>query len=207
MPTYGQYSRVLRLLFTPSNDQPTEFATEIKDNICVVCGVKNDLSLHHVIPACIRARFPDNEKNHTHQWCVLLCTDCHLRAEDVARPIYAAHYNLIHSVVSNHPQLRANAAMITLWKIKRSAYSCPQEKINRILAQSIHYQSFDEIPQNKSDLLLFNDKQIQKEIANREISKMLVEMGGVEAVKQIFKAAFLTLKPEFLPAGFLKDWR
>jgi len=53
-----------------------------KKNICVVCGKKNDLTKHHIVPHCYRRHFPIEFKSNLCHDCVLLCSDCHSRYEE-----------------------------------------------------------------------------------------------------------------------------
>lgn len=53
-------ARVIQLTFEPNGpghcDEP--FFTCEKANACVVCGKSNDLTRHHVVPACYKIHFP-----------------------------------------------------------------------------------------------------------------------------------------------------
>ncbi len=48
-----------------------------KDNHCVVCGEKEDLTRHHVVPRCYRRYFPDRIKNRNSHDVLLVCIPCH----------------------------------------------------------------------------------------------------------------------------------
>lgn len=86
---YSSYSAVLRLNFKPKFEDATDpFYQQIIETRCVVCGERNGLSLHHVVPSVIRKHLPDEHKNHSHGWCVLLCEKHHSEADKLAQELH-----------------------------------------------------------------------------------------------------------------------
>jgi len=86
---FPRYSRVVRLKFKAKlEDKCDPFYHQIIETRCVVCGGKEGLTLHHVVPSVIRKWFPDEHKNHSHGWCVLLCERHHGKADEVAKEIH-----------------------------------------------------------------------------------------------------------------------
>jgi hypothetical protein len=77
----GTNPLTIRLNFEPAGrfgaDQ--EIVTGAKENRCVVCGIHESLTRHHVVPQCVRRLLPSSLK----RWCshdiVALCTGCHQR--------------------------------------------------------------------------------------------------------------------------------
>ena len=63
------------------------FYTQKMQNICVVCGVKEQINKHHVVPYVFRSRFPEKYKSNTHHDIVTTCTSCHEQ--------YELHANLL----------------------------------------------------------------------------------------------------------------
>lgn len=57
-------------------------------NECVVCGGSENLTVHHVIPYCIKKYFLLDIKSHDHRWCVLLCEEHHRQAEVILDDVY-----------------------------------------------------------------------------------------------------------------------
>lgn len=53
-------------------------------NICVVCGSKDNLTKHHIVPRCFRDWMPDEIKNHSYHDVLLLCSEDHERYEEHA---------------------------------------------------------------------------------------------------------------------------
>jgi hypothetical protein len=83
------YGKVVRLKFKPKlEDQQDPFYQQIIETRCVVCGERKGLSLHHVVPSVIRKHLPDEDKRHSHGWCVLLCEKHHTQADKLAQELH-----------------------------------------------------------------------------------------------------------------------
>lgn len=68
-----------------------------KDNICVVCGTKDSLSRHHVVPRVFRKYLSEEIKSHSHHDIVLLCVPCHEEYErkaDALKKIICKEHDL-----------------------------------------------------------------------------------------------------------------
>ncbi|KXZ46857.1 hypothetical protein GPECTOR_40g591 [Gonium pectorale] len=75
----------IQLLFEHQNtDQQTgadDFYTQSKANRCVGCGCGTHYLRYRVLPACYRRPMPPSLKSHRSHDVVLLCIDCHERAQ------------------------------------------------------------------------------------------------------------------------------
>lgn len=86
---FPSYSKVVKLKFKPKlEDGSDPFYHQIIETRCVVCGDREGLSLHHVVPSVIRKHLPDEHKNHSHGWCVLVCEKHHLAADRLAQELH-----------------------------------------------------------------------------------------------------------------------
>ncbi|GLI59187.1 hypothetical protein VaNZ11_001019 [Volvox africanus] len=78
----------IQLLFEhQSTDQQTgadDFYTQSKANRCVGCGCSSHYLRYRVLPACYRRPMPAALKSHRSHDVVLLCIDCHERAQKSA---------------------------------------------------------------------------------------------------------------------------
>jgi hypothetical protein len=99
---------VIQLTFKPKGPGhwgDPYFLQEFK-NQCVVCGTKDGLSHHHIVPYCYRRYFP-RESYETGRWfydVLLLCVRCHDRYERQAswlKEEIAAEYGVSASGVSS----------------------------------------------------------------------------------------------------------
>jgi hypothetical protein len=87
----------VKLTFTPNGlgNHGDDFYLSPRENNCVVCGTKEDLTRHHCVPYCFRRHFPENYKSHTSHDVLLVCESCHRRYEieatriksDMVRPV------------------------------------------------------------------------------------------------------------------------
>ncbi|KAI9497203.1 hypothetical protein BDB00DRAFT_19669 [Zychaea mexicana] len=75
--------RAIMLTFEAKGDGHSEddYMVEDRDNICVVCGSADGLTLHHVVPYVYRQWFPLTIKSKSSRDLVLLCKNCHDRYE------------------------------------------------------------------------------------------------------------------------------
>lgn len=76
----------IRLLFEPSGrDGADDIAyTSPRRNQCVVCGCKEGLTRHHIVPRCYRRHFPEEIKSHNSYDVMPLCIDHHDQYETSA---------------------------------------------------------------------------------------------------------------------------
>lgn len=70
---------IVKLNFEPNGlgNHDKQFGLSDMPNICVVCGTKNHLTRHHVVPYCYRKHLPLEIKSHNHHDILSVCVDCH----------------------------------------------------------------------------------------------------------------------------------
>jgi hypothetical protein len=109
---FPQYSRVVKLNFKAKmEDKMDPFYQQIIETQCVVCGKRQGLTLHHVVPSVIRKWFPDEHKNHSHGWCVLLCEKHHGIADAVAMEVHAEEIKLLdQKILAENKRIKAEWA-------------------------------------------------------------------------------------------------
>jgi len=69
----------VQLKFEPSArpDEDDSYYLHFKENLCVVCGNKENYSRKNIVPHEYRKFFPDCMKDHHSHDIVLLCPSCH----------------------------------------------------------------------------------------------------------------------------------
>lgn len=200
IPSIDGYSHTIQLKF--KNNPIIEGYSHISicENRCVICGCGEKLTLHHVIPKCIRKHFSEEHKGHSREWCVLLCVDCHKIVEDLTQPMYQKNFP---KNISKYEKYN-----ITLQQLKseRNMNKLHPKKIKKMLEQS-DYKSIDDIPPYNVD----DRKNYHKSLRDNyrdEIKKWAHEFinshGGVDGVKQYFRDMFMNLSPQYLPNGYLE---
>jgi len=75
--------KIIRLTFEPSGKghNGDKFHLQERDNICVCCGTKEDLTRHHVVPRMYRQFIDKRMKRGDNHDILPLCTECHIRYE------------------------------------------------------------------------------------------------------------------------------
>lgn len=78
--------RTIKLLFEPKGkgSRNDEYLLEHKETRCVVCGSKENLTRHHVVPYCYRSNMSSVYKDYNMHDVVLLCEECHIHYEKFA---------------------------------------------------------------------------------------------------------------------------
>lgn len=74
---------VLQLRFEPKGKGHAgdQFFLGNRENCCVVCGTRQHLSRHHVVPFCFRKHLPEHLKSHSYYDILPLCRECHNQYE------------------------------------------------------------------------------------------------------------------------------
>ena len=196
------YPRAIQLNFKSKftrSPQPYELA--VIKNQCCLCGAKEQLTLHHVVPTVIRKRFPTKEKGRSRQWCLLLCVDCHKNVEDVTQAVYKNGYPpaVIPPVDRDRITLRRLKGMGVLDRIGT-------DKFNTLMATS-GYTNIESIPgpptrEDEKELHRLYSTMHHKAIDQWAI-KFIEDHGGIERTKAYFRDLFLTFNPKYLPEGYL----
>lgn len=86
-----RYSRVIQLTFQHKGTDIRETDIVCTENRCVVCGRRETMSLHHVVPYRVKRLYPARLKENTRHQCVLVCTEHHIAAEVEAAKVPDPH--------------------------------------------------------------------------------------------------------------------
>lgn len=194
------YPRAIQLNFAhkaEANPSPCDLL--VSEDKCVMCGVTELLSLHHVVPHVIRRYFPPEHKDHAREWCVLLCTKCHQFVEEVTQPLYK----------KNFPQQKKNMdttnAQLQVIKREGNIYKIPQEKLKEFFDKS-DYKSIEEIPEAP----VISRKEHHQILSCTHLkaielwaNNFIAGNGGIDGVKKYFSEIFMSLNPKYVPEGYL----
>jgi len=125
----------IKLKFVPNgmgNSKDVFYLTE-RENVCVVCGTRNELTKHHCIPYCFRKYFPDNYKKHSSHDIVLLCKKHHQEYESIASKIKLNLVSVEKTYTGDRDTCIAIKAAKTILKhYDKLPYSKFSELMNRI---------------------------------------------------------------------------
>lgn len=126
---------LIQLSFIPngSGHQGDDFYLQHRENICVVCGVTEDLTRHHVVPHGFRRFFPDNLKNYSSYDILPMCWICHHAYEQKANELktfLAKKYNIEYSgefVIEHQKHLNQIHFQSYLRQLERNPF-LPEER-------------------------------------------------------------------------------
>jgi hypothetical protein len=99
--TDERYTKTLRLKFKHKKQSRNSVGLQPIENKCVVSGKTENLTVHHVIPSCIRMNFPKKLKEHNHTWCVPLADNEHDRADQFALEIHGKFLKDLNNEISD----------------------------------------------------------------------------------------------------------
>ena len=202
VPPPEGYPRAIQLNFKPKIDrEPEIYDIAIVENQCILCGARENLTMHHVIPHVIRKLFPVVEKSRSRQWCVLLCIDCHEKTELVTQAVYKKDYPNGVDLIKEKNQrvlrhLKANNLLDRL----------DDEKFHRMMAEE-EYKTIEDIPEAPTKNDVNNIHMLSSTLHKKAITewghKFIADHGGIPGTKTYFRELFMSLKPKYLPPGYL----
>jgi hypothetical protein len=192
------FTEVYRLKFEPEGRTIHTHHIEPRENKCVVTGEEEDLSLHHVVPYFIKKRLPKKYADHTCHWCVLLTRTVHDKIEIMNDTLYdtsLARYMGKHPIFLDHTGIKQSVNMLEqipfkYWK------EMPLETRNRWNMLYLSYQGSETLSDRRENVL--------EQLKQRWVDEFIDKCGGIEEMFLTYKKMFLTLKPEYLPKGYLE---
>ena len=197
------YPRAIQLNFKAKLDirNPKPYELAVLKSICVLCGTTDKLTVHHVVPQCIRKLFPLHEKARARQWCVLLCVKCHKKVEDVTQAIYKTNYPKggVPNVAKDRILLRRLKGMGILYKLDPDRYE-------RFMS-SAGYKTEADIPGPPTKEEEKELPRLASKIHRQQLSQwghdFIANHGGISGTKEYFRNLFLNFNPQYLPEGYL----
>jgi len=196
------YPRAIQLTFKAKMERiPQAYEIAIIENKCVICGVQENLTLHHVVPHVIRKLFPVSEKGRARQWCVLLCIDCHEEVETITQAVYKVDY-------PQGVRIDQEKSSYTLRYLKGNDMlnRLTPEKYARLMADA-GYKSEADIPPPPTNAEKKSLHGVQSKLHQQVITawghKFIEDHGGIEGTKAYFRELFLSCKPQYIPEGYL----
>lgn len=204
IPPPEGFARAIQLTFNHQKVTPPKWSTLSIANQCVICGSPSELTLHHVVPYVFRRQMPAEEKDHSRQWCVLLCVEHHLAAEKQLFEVYGKH-------LPKYMPEKHSDTTLTLIKLKSANRLAliPPEKVQQLLQKST-YSSIEEIPTAIPEEMNALRRQLNLRNSSKHLTEVnswaqnfISEHGGIQGTKDLFRNAFMELQPQYLPSGYL----
>jgi hypothetical protein len=197
------YPRAIQLNFRLKCEyrEPKNYELAIIRTECVLCGSKEKLTVHHVVPRVIRKLFPKSEKNRSRQWCLLLCISCHKKVELRIQAVYKTNYpmGIKDESKRNEFVLRRLKGMNILDRLE-------PEKMAKLMSEA-GYTTIEQIPapptDEENDALHRHASMLHRKAIDKWAYEFIEEHGGIEGTKAYFRELFLSFNPQYVPDGYL----
>lgn len=203
------FKKAIKLNYLVKNPRILKHNLLPRQNHCVVCGAKEKLSLHHVVPLFIKTHFPVFHKEHTGQWCILCCRDCHDKAEAFIRDnsLIPHFHNLTvkenlfittkYGYISSYNYLIKNDALSSI-SLKNKL------KLEDIIKKyRIDLNNFPFSEKQLKDIKLDGIKVINDKTQDK-IKQWINSFNDIKEIFELFKIIFMQTNPKYLPEGFLE---
>lgn len=183
------------------------FFLQERDNRCVVCGVREDLSRHHVVPYCYRVNFPHHIREHNYHDILPVCVNCHSAYEEffalTLRKELATKYDApLHGLSDSHLdslEFRARKGAIALL---RHGSRMPQERRLELFCWLNDYLGR---PPTEDDIKATAGLLVDTKDPNyKSHGKLVVEkLTSLQDFVELWRLHFIaSMNPKFLPEGW-----
>jgi len=215
--------KTFRLIFQPAGNGNAgdEYYLGKRDSKCVVCGIEENLTRHHVVPYAYRKNFSLKYKSHSSHDIIVICDECHVQ--------YHTDFGnkLIHEideemfVTSESSQIKASKTpAFTLMRMGLSSANTlvrHREKIpperqeilwERIEAYFGYRPTIEVLIPLVSEWSQEREEQPVNFTRGCQVAKKIEEAGqqSVEAFSQRWRQHFVdSMMPKFLPVGWRVD--
>lgn len=192
----------IRLNFEPSGRKGADdpFNMTGKPNHCVVCGAKENLNRHHVIPYSIIKHFPVQFKNHNAHDVLPMCLPCHRAYEDRSdEKRYAISREIkipVHGTTRELVEVRKAEALARCFV--EHGHKMPEDRRNEVLAGIVELIG----PVSHEQILLMAKKRPGRrdtgyESFGKQVADQVTDHNAFAAE---WRQHFLdTMKPKFMP--------
>ena len=190
-----------------------DFYLNPRRNLCVVCGVKTDLTRHHIVPQQYLRWYPDELKVGCSHDILPLCKKCHAKAEvenNYLRNELAEKYDAPSDGIGltvNKPLMRAQRAFNTLDKylhlIPWSKKKCLMDRVGKFFDREFDHISNTEIT------MMMSLPVVMKSDDYKTHGQLVIEKTeDIEGFTSMWRSYFLTsMEPEHLPRGWCVNHR
>lgn len=200
-----QDEKTIQLTFEPKGRTPLwdKFYSEPKLDMCAVCGTKDNLSSHHVVPSLFRIHLPVWIKSKSHHDVLPCCRPCHNKYESHA-------YKLIKTLFSKYEikeerewqfinkDLRLVTSLGHIF-LNKSSNKVPNKNIKHFFLGDINKDNLEDYSQNASNFEKFLRDRYYKE-QFKELVDKLDNLCKIQDFIFLWRRHFVeTMQPKFLP--------
>lgn len=179
-----------------------------KENICVVCGEKEELTKHHIVPKCYRKHFPDEYKSRNSHDIVSICAKHHREYEvlsDKLKVVISKQYGeMMHQIIPKDilEESRVGGALVCLMKRKEML---PKEKVEVLENKIKTYFEITDLPSNLNELFE-KVKNLKENYLNKLPSKFKIIVSKIENLQEfveMWREHFMVnMNPQYMPLGW-----
>lgn len=194
----------------PGNVNP--YFLERLESRCVVCGVKEKLSKHHIVPYQYRKVLPDDYKNSNHFDVLCVCIDCHERYEKKATKLKEDIHKEYNVPLNGNPCSNKTVVAINgiLYKLKEEGQNLSNEAIESLLKNLRKYVGYN-ITFEEAIVMDFHDIEANNYYEMRDsifMDKWLVSGKSYEDFILMWRQHFIdTMKPKFMSSNWLDHYK
>lgn len=201
----------VRLTFVPNGRGAATdvYGSSPKDNVCVVCGLKDDgLNSHHIVPRCYRRFFPEEYKSKNSHDVVAICEEHHIEYEDKAQQLknkLGVKYGeaTVKKISHEDAAFRKAKSFLHCLMDKDKHSKIPKSRLELMESEVKRILKISELPQDPS--ALFESIKIGKRNAtSRQYGKTIVsKLDSIQEFVEMWRNHFVkTMRPKFMPEGW-----
>lgn len=212
--------KIAKLTFIPKGkgvDKNDIFMNTPKERKCVICGVENDLTRHHVIPRTFRRHFPEKYKNSNAHDILFICGRHHEQYERKADILKIEYFEIygIESIVPFQTKVMSKIKMRLnfVYHLEHMLYkgNIHWAKLDYKLRNTLNIEQEIPLTLNQIEYLkaVYEEKikYAREFFKNEGSSKFLVdkilEEGSLESFVKTWRQHFIdNANPQHLPLGW-----
>jgi exonuclease 3'-5' domain-containing protein 2 len=173
-----------------------------KHNRCVVCGIEEDLTRHHIVPRCYRRFFPERLKRHSSYDVMILCVPCHRDYEDSAVQLkqrYADKHDIPLTGIRRGRILERDAVRHAAYTLMVHGHTMPPDRIKFFEDKILVYTGSLEItPEVLEQARKLDPTEYEDHIYHGQI--VIEKEPDLDAFCKQWRYHFIgTMEPQFLP--------
>lgn len=213
-------SCTFQLLFEPGGEghaRDVDYQLESRPNLCVVCGIEENLTLHHIIPRCYRRYMPEKYKSRNCFDVVCICHECHDAYERIATQ-HKTHLCRLFDI-EQHPsrtpeQKKAQKTLSLIGALTNHIDEIPPARVcemenylSTVFGMTVTAETLDALPSDKIEQLE-DLKNQSNPAAPLKVLESYVQKYSLFEFILMWREHFLAhAAPRYLSKTWLNDYR
>lgn len=195
---------IVKLNFEPKGlgNHNKDWGLSEMPNKCVVCGEKEFLTRHHVVPYSYRRYFPLEIKSHNFHDVLSVCVDCHESYERYADELKLELSSKYDAPINGEIEKRKDVVKYSKMAstLLRDDINIPKQRINELRDEIKSFFGIKRLTQARLKSMV----DIRPTVIKKTHGKMVIEkVGNLQDFVEMWREHFIDkMNPEFLP----KNW-